>query len=217
MRTTLIIAVCGCAHHHGHEMPHRFDDAPEWAKRFEDPSRDAWQKPDEVIAALQLPRDAVIADIGAATGYFPVRLARAVPEGRVYGADIEPSMVEYLSARAKREGLPNLHAVLAAPDDPKLPVAVDVVLVVDTYHHIDDRPAYFRRLLAKVKPGGRLAIIDFRKGQPMGPPEEHRLDAAQVRAELEGAGWALQAEHRFLPNQHFLVFIAAEGRAGAGT
>jgi cyclopropane fatty-acyl-phospholipid synthase-like methyltransferase len=189
-------------------MPHRFDDAEKWAARFEDPGRDAWQKPDEVIAALALKPDAVVADIGAATGYFPVRLARALPEGRVYGVDIEPSMVEYLGHRAQREGLGNLQAVLAAADDPKLPEPVDLVLVVNTYHHIEQRPAYFERLRAKLKPAGRLAIIDFRKGQPMGPPEAHRIDAAQVRAELESAGYALAAEHAFLPNQHFLVFTS---------
>lgn len=200
--------------HHGagphgvshHQMPHRFEDAAQWAKRFEDPGRDAWQKPDEVIAALKLPADAVVADIGAATGYFPVRLAKALPKGKVYGADIEQSMVDYLAQRAKTEGLGNLQAILCAPDDPRLPEPVDLVLVVNTYHHIGERPAYFKRLLDKLKPGGRLAIIDFRKGQPMGPPEEHRIDAAQVKSELESAGYALAADHTFLPNQHFLVF-----------
>lgn len=198
----------GAGHHgvsHG-EMPHRFEDADAWAKRFEDPGRDAWQKPDEVISALKLPPGAVVADIGAATGYFPVRLAKALPAGKVYGADIEQSMVDYLGKRAKREGLANLHAILCAPDDPRLPEPVDLVLVVNTYHHIGERPAYFKRLAEKLKPGGRLAIIDFRKGQPMGPPEEHRIDAGQVKRELESAGYALAADHAFLPNQHFLLF-----------
>lgn len=192
--------------HGGHDMPHRFDNADEWARRFEDPERDGWQQPDRVLAALKLPPDAKVADIGAATGYFPVRLARAVPQGRVYGVDIEQGMVDYLTARAKREGLANLEAVLCSADDPKLPEAVDLVLLVNTYHHVSDRPAYFRRLQAKLRQGGRLAIIDFRKGQPMGPPEEHRIGAEQVRQELEAAGYALDADHAFLPNQHFLVF-----------
>ncbi len=117
-------------------MPHRFEKAEEWAPRFEDPERDAWQKPDEVIAALALPPDAKVADLGSATGYFAVRLARAVPKGHVYGVDIEPDMARYLTERARHEGLNNLTAVVGEPADPKLPEPVDLVLVVDTYHHI---------------------------------------------------------------------------------
>ncbi|WP_224244931.1 class I SAM-dependent methyltransferase [Hyalangium gracile] len=193
-------------------MPHRFDNAAEWAKRFEDPERDVWQKPDEVIAALALPPDAKVADIGSATGYFAVRLARAVPKGRVYGVDIEPDMARYLGERARSEGLSHLTAVLGAPADPKIPEPVDLVLVVNTYHHIADRPAYFQRVLGSLTPKGRLAIIDFRLGQPMGPPEQHRLSPEQVRQELEAAGYRFAQEHGFLPNQYFLVFT----RAGNG-
>lgn len=194
--------------HHG-AMPHRFEHAEEWAKRFEDPERDAWQKPDEVIAALALPADAKAADLGSATGYFAVRLARALPKGHVFGVDIEPDMARYLTERARHEGLNNLTAVLGEPADPKLPEPVDLVLVVDTYHHISDRTAYFHRLLGSLTPRGRVAIIDFRKGQPMGPPEEYRLPPEQVRQELEAAGYQLANEHGFLPNQYFLVFTRA--------
>ncbi|AKJ08207.1 Methyltransferase type 11 [Archangium gephyra] len=135
-------------------MPHRFENAEEWAKRFEEPERDAWQKPDEVVKALSLPADAKVADIGAGTGYFAVRLARAVPQGRVYGVDIEPDMVRYMGERAKRENLGNLEAVLGEPGDAKLPEPVDVALVVDTYHHIGDRVVYLKRLGEKLRPGG---------------------------------------------------------------
>jgi SAM-dependent methyltransferase len=196
--------------HQGH-MPHSFDNADEWAKRFEDPSRDAWQKPDEVLSALALAPDAKVADVGSGTGYFAVRLARAVPRGHVYGVDIEADMARYLGERARREGLSNVTPVIAAPDDARLPELVDVVLVVNTYHHIGEREAYFRRLLGALKPGGRLIIIDFRKGQPMGPPEQYRLGPEQVRQELETAGYRAAGEHGFLPNQYFLVF----SRAGA--
>jgi predicted methyltransferase len=194
--------------HHG-PMPHRFENADSWAQRFEDPARDAWQKPEEVIAALALPPDAKVADVGSATGYFAVRLARAVPKGHVYGVDVEPDMTRYLTERARREGLGNLTAVLGEPADPKLPEPVDLVLVVDTYHHISERTEYFRKLLGSLTPRGRVAIIDFRKGQPMGPPEQHRLDPAQVRQELEAAGYRLAGEHGFLPNQYFLLFARA--------
>jgi cyclopropane fatty-acyl-phospholipid synthase-like methyltransferase len=192
-------------------MPHRFESADEWAQRFEDPARDAWQKPDQVIAALALAPDAKVADIGSATGYFAVRLALAVPQGRVFGVDIEPDMARYLEKRAQREGLAHLTPVLAAPDDPRLPEPVDLALVVNTYHHIEERVAYFRRLQGMLTPQGRVVIIDFRQGQPMGPPEGHRLPPGQVRQELEAAGYRFVEEHGFLPNQYFLVFR----RAGA--
>ncbi|MDC0712606.1 class I SAM-dependent methyltransferase [Stigmatella sp. ncwal1] len=196
----------GHASAHSGGMPHRFEKAEEWEGRFEDPARDAWQKPDEVITALALPPDARVADLGSATGYFAVRLAKAVPQGRVFGVDIEPDMVRYLGERARKEGLAQLTPVLGEPMDPKLPEPVDLVLVVDTYHHIADRTAYFRKIQASLTPRGRVAIIDFRKDQPMGPPEAHKLAPEQVRQELETAGYRLVGEHGFLPNQYFLVF-----------
>lgn len=191
--------------HHG-AMPHRFENAEEWAKRFEDPERDAWQKPDEVVKALALPPDAKVADIGAGTGYFAVRLARVVPQGRVYGVDVEPDMVRYLDERAKREALGHLQAVLGEPGDAKLPEPVDVALIVDTYHHIGERVAYLRRLGEKLRPGGQVVIIDFRVESPKGPPRQHKLSPEQVRGELEAAGYTLARTHDFLPDQYFLVF-----------
>jgi cyclopropane fatty-acyl-phospholipid synthase-like methyltransferase len=199
-------------HHHGAHhgaMPHRFEDAQEWAKRFDDPERDTWQKPDEVITALALPQDAKVADVGSGTGYFAVRLARAVPQGRVYGVDIEPDMARYLGERARREGFSNLEAVLAEPADAKLPEPVDVVLIVDTYHHIGERVAYLRKLGEKLRPGGRVVIIDFRKDSQKGPPPQHKLSPEQVREEFEAAGYRQSQAHDFLPDQYFLVFQKA--------
>jgi SAM-dependent methyltransferase len=162
--------------------------------------------PHQVIQALALKPDAVIADIGSGTGYFAVRLANMVPKGRVYGVDIEPDMVKYLAERAKREKRNNLVALAGAPEDPRLPERADLILMVDVYHHIDERAGYFRKLRASLKPGGRLAIIDFRPDAPEGPPKAARIAAERVIAELQGAGYALAREHRFLPNQYFLVF-----------
>jgi len=194
---------------HGEQSMHRsFDDAAKWSKVFDDPARDAWQKPAEVIRALQLrPQDAV-ADIGSGTGYFAVRLARALPQGSVYGADVEPDMVRYLNERAGRERLANLRSVLAAGDRPNLPAPVDLVLVVDTYHHIARRSLYFTKLKESLRPGGRVAIIDFTLESPVGPPAQHRIPPAQVISEMERAGYRLDERHEFLPNQYFLVFAA---------
>ena len=129
-----------------HTHQHGFGDAEKWAKEFDDPKRDAWQKPHEVIRALALKPDAVVADIGSGTGYFAVRFAHMVPKGRVYGLDTEPDMVKYLAERAKREGLRNLISSKAEPGDPRLPEKADLVILVDVYHHVDDRERYFGKL-----------------------------------------------------------------------
>ena len=185
---------------------HRFSGAEKWSKIFDDPERDAWQKPHEVLQALKLAPDASVADIGSGTGYFAVRLAHMVPKGRVYGVDVEPDMVRYLAERAKREGLPNLTAVATKPNDPGIPSAVDLVILVDTYHHIPSRERYFRNLQKSLKPGGRLAIIDFTMDSPVGPPQMARIPPEQVKRELRRAGYEIAQEHAFLPHQYFLVF-----------
>jgi len=189
-----------------HAHDHSFGGAQEWAKVFDDPKRDAWQKPHEVIGALALKPDAVVADIGSGTGYFSVRFAHMVPKGRVYGVDTEPDMVKYLAERAKREGLGNVTAVAATPGDPRLPEKADLIILVDVFHHVENRERYFSKLRDSLKPGGRVAVIDFRMESPEGPPKAARIAPAQVKAELKRAGYALDREHGFLPNQYFLVF-----------
>jgi ubiquinone/menaquinone biosynthesis C-methylase UbiE len=190
---------------HADHMEHRFD-AAESAKSFDDPARDAWQLPDRVIAALNLKPGQVVADIGAGTGYFSVRLAKSPPAPKVYAVDIEPSMVTYLQERAARENLPNIVAVRASAASPNLPEPVDLVLIVDTYHHIGNREAYFRGLAKSLKPGGRVAIIDFKPDSPEGPPKEFRFPLEKFQSEMAAAGYKLAARHSFLPRQQFLIF-----------
>jgi len=192
-----------------HTHDHSFGDAQKWAQVFDDPKRDAWQKPHEVIQALKLKPDAIVADIGSGTGYFATRLAHMVPKGRVYGVDTEPDMVKYLAERAKKAGLKNVVAVQARPGDPRLPEKADLVILVDVYHHVESRERYFRRLQESLEPGGRVAIIDFRMDSPEGPPKAARIPPEQVKAELGKAGYTLVQEHAFLPNQYFLVFQPA--------
>lgn len=204
-----LLAVAATAPAFGQSMEHhqhQFTGADRWAAIFDDPSRDEWQKPDEVVRALNLKPNSLVADIGAGTGYFAVRLARAVPQGRVYGVDAEPEMVQYLSERAQREDLPNLIGILARPDDPGIPIPVDLILLVDTYHHIPDREKYFSELQKSFRTGGRLVIIDFTPQSPVGPSVRARILAGRVKQELESAGYRLLEEHEFLPNQYFLVF-----------
>jgi SAM-dependent methyltransferase len=188
-------------------MQHRFDDPERYAKGFDDPARDAWQLPSRVIDALALPAGAKVADIGAGTGYFSTRLAKASARPVVFAVDLEPAMVGYLTKRAAAEGLANLRAIQASASSPNLPEPVDVVLVVDTFHHIGERVAYFAGVRRQLRPGGRVAIIDFRKDAPGdGPPAHFRFTPEQISAEMTAAGYALDASHDFLPRQHFLVY-----------
>jgi ubiquinone/menaquinone biosynthesis C-methylase UbiE len=191
---------------HGTHMEHRFDDPERYAKSFDDPARDEWQMPGRVIDALALAPGQVVADLGAGTGYFSVRLARATARPKVFAVDIEKAMVDYIRQRAAKEGVKEVVAIQGSATAANLPEPVDVVLVVDTYHHIANRPEYFRELRKSMKPSARLAIVDFRKGAPSGPPEAFRFTPEQITAELKQAGFSLHAQHVFLPRQLFLIY-----------
>lgn len=186
-------------------MDHKFDDPARYAKSFDDPARDKWQMPSRVIDALTVKAGMKVADIGAGTGYFSMRLAKT-PGVAVFAVDIEPKMIEYLKNRAASEHATNVTAVLASANSPNLPEPVDVILVVDTYHHLPNRPAYFRDLRKSLRPGGRIAIVDFRKDAPDGPPVHFRFTPEQIQEEMKQAGYQLETAHDFLPRQHFLIF-----------
>ena len=184
---------------HQHHPPRS---AEEYVRILNDPARDRWQKPHEVIQALAVKDTETVADIGAGSGYFSKRLARHA--GKVYAVDIDERML-----KAAREGAPaNLETVLAAPDDPKLPPAsVDTIFFCDVLHHIENRAAYYRKLKQALKPGGRIVMIDFfKKPLPVGPPESMKLSEAEVIAELKAAGFRHTKSFDFLPYQYFLVF-----------
>jgi cyclopropane fatty-acyl-phospholipid synthase-like methyltransferase len=191
--------------HHGGQ--HRFTDAEVWANRFEQPERDKWQKPEAVIEAMDFKGHEVVADIGSATGYFPVRFAKALTSGKVYGIDIEQSMVDYLNKRAEQEGLTNLTSVLGETGDPKLPEPVDIIFICNTYHHLEKRQDYFGNLKNYFKASGRLVIVDFQKGNlPVGPSDNMKLTPDAIIKELSEAGYQLVKQPEILPYQYFLVF-----------
>lgn len=202
------------AAHHGkhHHRHHRFDNAEQWAEQFDAPTRDAWQKPDAVIDFIAPAPDAVIADVGAGTGYFAVRFAQRVPSGTVLANDVEPDMVRYLGERAEKEELTNIVAVQGTADDPKLPQPADVVFMCDVYHHLADPAAYMKNTLEQLRPGGRVVIVDFKKDAPddaPGPPRAMRLAQDDLVAQLDAAGLALQrADRDTLPYQYVLEFVA---------
>lgn len=186
-------------------MPHRFENAEAWAEVFDDPERDAWQRPDEVLRAMELSPAMTVADVGAGTGYFAMRLARAVPEGHVIANDIEPDMVRYLDERARREGLTNVRALLGTQSSAGLSAAsVDRVLVVDVWHHLGDRVAYARDLATALRDGGRIYIVDFTLEAERGPPAQHRLAAQAIAADLTAAGLVARVVPADLPDQYIV-------------
>ena len=188
---------------------HSFADVGYWSKIFDDPKRDVWQRPKELVAALALQPGQTVADVGAGTGYFSRYLADAVgPQGSVLAVEVEPTLVAHLRQRAEREHAANVVAVLAAPDDPRLPAAgVDLIFIVDTYHHLDHRMRYLPKLRAALRPGGRVAVVDWKAGQlPEGPPPEHKIPRAQVVDEMRSAGFGLANDLDVLPYQYVLIF-----------
>lgn len=199
------IVVSGCAlaqvpgQHHSKHM-----DAAEYARVLDDPSRDEWQKPHQVIEALQLKKDEVVADIGAGTGYFAKRFAQHA--GTVFAVDIEPKLLELAAKNAPA----NLHVVLATASDPKLrPASADTIFICNVLHHVDGRTAYLKKLQAVLKPGGRIAVIEFHKRDlPVGPPPSMKISEPDLIEEFRKLGMRVARRHDFLPYQYFLEFRA---------
>ncbi len=184
----------------GHN-PHEHRTAKEWVEILEQPGRDDWQKPAEVVEALELEPGVDIADIGAGTGYFSVPFAERVgPQGKVFAVDVQQDLIDYLTARAKAENIENMQAVLGKFDDPLLAESsVDLIFICDVVHHIDNRQAYFAKLAKALREGGRIAIIDFyKKDQPVGPNKESKIAKDDMIAELGQAGFRLAREQDFL-------------------
>jgi ubiquinone/menaquinone biosynthesis C-methylase UbiE len=181
---------------------------------LERPERDVYQKPDRVMAALAFRPGERVADVGAGSGYFARRISKAVgPTGVVRAIDIAPEVLEYLEARARREGLTNLHTQRVTADDPQLPPGgVDTVLMVDTLHYVKgpDRGAYAKKLRAALAPGGRVVVIDFLprslEERPWGPPPEQKMSREEVDAAMAEAGLAPARVHDFLTEQFFVEY-----------
>jgi arsenite methyltransferase len=172
---------------------------------YEGFDRDEWQQPARVIADLAIAEGAKVADLGAGGGYFTFPLAEAVgPQGRVYAVDIDESMNAFVLREARERELAHVRTVLAAEDDPRLPEPVDLVFTSNTYHHLEDRAAYFRRVRERhLAPGGRVAIVEFRPNVT-----SHATKRETIEAEMAAAGFRLAKSFDYLQRQHFLVFIA---------
>jgi ubiquinone/menaquinone biosynthesis C-methylase UbiE len=174
----------------------------EYAKVLEDPTRDEWQKPENVVMALDLKSTETIADIGAGTGYFARRFAHHAR--KVYAVDIDQKLLDI----AQKDNLLNLKTVLASPDDPRLPEqSVNTIFFCDVLHHIENRPAYYAKLTKVLKQGGRIVVIDFYKKElPVGPPPSMKLSDQEVIAEFQHAGFQLAKRLDMLPYQYYLFF-----------
>jgi len=176
---------------------------------LEAPDRDLWQRPDRVMDALAIADASVVADVGAGSGWFTIRLARRVgPQGLVYAQDVQPEMLNAISRRVQREGLANIRTLLGRGSDPRLPPdALDAVLLVDAYHEIEDRLTFLANVGRALKPQGRIGVIDFRmEGGGPGPDTEERVSPDVVVRDAERAGLRLAGSETFLPYQYFLIF-----------
>lgn len=222
MRHLLSLAIACCLlsttafaaeEHQAHRRP---ADIKQYLEQLDSEERDQHQKPRQVIEALNLKPGLTVADLGSGSGYFTRRFIEAVTEtGKVYAVDVEPEMLKYAE-----ESVVHMHRsytaefILARPDSPKLPYeSIDLLFVCNTYHHLDERTKYFSDTKSSLKPGGRVAIIDFyhdeRSGE-LGFPKRHLVPRETVIAELAKAGYKLVREHHFLPKQYFLEFTLSQ-------
>ncbi len=175
---------------------------------YEPADRDSWQLPERVIESLSIAPGQRVADLGAGGGYFTFRLASAVgPTGVVYAVDVDPDMTGFLETRAAEGNHTNVEVLLVDPSEPELPNArLDLIFTCNTYHHLEERPAYFRRLKRYLSPEGRVAIIDHKPEGWFQRFFPHSSRSETIRAEMEAAGYRLQSNYAYLPKQSFLVF-----------
>ena len=176
-----------------------------WLERSE---REQEEEPEKALKALEIQPGSTLADIGAGTGYFSIRMAKITgPGGKVYANDIQPQMLALLRKNAAREGINNMEFVLGTITDPKLPAGqIDLALLVDVYHEFSEPQAMLRKLRESLKPDGRLVLLEFRKEDPDVPIRfEHKMSVAEVKAELEPEGFVLSKVLEILPRQHILI------------
>lgn len=176
---------------------------------LEAPDRDLWQRPDQIMDAMGIAEASVVADIGAGSGWFTIRLARRVgPQGLVYAEDVQTEMINAITRRVQREGLTNVRAVHGQNSDPRLPAGSrDAVLIVDAYHEVEDRVTMLANLARALKPQGRIGVVDFKlDGTGPGPSPEERVSPDVVVKDAAKAGLRLVRQEPFLPYQYFLIF-----------
>jgi len=175
---------------------------------YEGFGRDGWQQPEKVMQLLALRPGDRIADLGSGGGYFTFRFSQAVgPAGKVYAVDVDREMLDYVGARAKEDGSLNIETVAARYDDPLLPESgVDLIFTSNVYHHIASRVKYFADAAKYLRPGGRIAIVDFDGRHWSASFVGHYTPVEVVKKEMQEAGYRLERELDFLDRQAFLVY-----------
>jgi len=181
---------------------------PEDLGELEPPDRDEWQQSDQIMDALGVGEASFVADLGAGSGWFTIQLAgRVGPNGLVLAEDIQRPMIQAIKIRVDRIGLKNVTAVLGTATDPRLPVPVDAVLICDAYHEMEQPVVLLRNVATRLKPAGRIGIVDFKKdGGGPGPAMEERVDPEAVIRDAQAAGLVLRSRENFLKYQYMLVF-----------
>jgi arsenite methyltransferase len=193
-----------------HQMHRLHQDSQAYIRLLEDPQRDSYQKPHEVLTALKFKPGEVVADIGAGSGYFTFRLAHHVgAAGKVYAVDVNSEMIRHINRHMRSHAVRNVVSVLADPDDPLLPEkSVDRVFICNVWHHIENPIGYIDRLKNSLKRGGEVVMIDFhKKDLPVGPPVQMKIAREVLIEQMQKSGFRLAREHTFLPYQYFLVFV----------
>jgi SAM-dependent methyltransferase len=178
----------------------------EWLERSE---REVEEEPDKALDALGALAGLAVADVGAGSGYFTVRLASRVgPKGRVFANDLQPEMLKMLASRLANERITNVTLVPGAVDDPRLPISsIDLVLMVDVYHEFSEPQKMLRAIHRALKPAGRLVLLEYRKEDPEVPIRfEHKMSVAEAKMEVEAEGFRLARVDEQLPRQHILIF-----------
>ena len=214
----ILIFSISCSHHddhHEHHSGHKGNhanthmhrmDFDELVKRFDSPERDAWQKPELVLSAMGNLKGKTVAEIGAGSGYFTFRLAEK--SARVIAADVDDRFLKLIEEKKKSQPIfsKNIQTLKIPYDSPDLPARqFDKVLIVDTYHHIENRVEYFQKLMKRMKPGTELYIVDFKKKTPVGPPDSMKLKAEEIQSELSRAGYGnIQIDNNTLPHQYII-------------
>lgn len=178
----------------------------DWLDR---PEREQEEQPQKALQALSLRPGLQVAEIGAGTGFYSLRIARRIlPGGVVFANDIQPQMLELLRRKADAQQITNVRTIQGTETDPRLPEhALDIVLMVDVYHELAQSQAMLRNIAKDLKPDGELVLLEFRKEDPNVPIRpEHKMSVAEAKAELGAEGYILDHAVESLPMQHMLFF-----------
>lgn len=185
-----------------------FQEVEKYITFLERPDRAAWQKPDEVVEALNLKGTEIVSDVGAGSGFFSFPLSKASPQGKVRAIDVRPEMLRHILHKSRSNGISNIDVVLATFDDPKVSRDTDLVFICDVLHHVQNRESWLRRIYQALGSGAKLVLIEFREGDlPAGPPASIKIPKGEMLKLARKVGFRLTDDHSsLLPYQYFLVF-----------